>query len=318
MLADMWRQLAARASAAAPAARSSHSVTAIGNRVYVFSGEKEPRVPVGNDLHCYDLDRGSWTVCSTAGGAPGARVGHAAAAVGSQVYVFGGRTEVEMGEGLLDDLYCYDTVSATWSLVDAGGDKPCGRSYHAMVSDGHHIYLFGGCTKGRLNDLYSFDPVSRQWVKLPTHDAIKPRGGPGLAVVGHHIYVVAGFTGDETDDMHRFDTQSSTWETLNPRPNIPPISVFGMTTLQKSIIMFGGEVKPSTEGHAGAGGFSNEVYQYHTDRPENGWQKLAISGENPSPRGWLPATTTADGEVVIFGGLSPANERLCDLWALKP
>lgn len=316
-VADMWRQLvSSSAGVAAPMGRSSHSITAIAKKVYIFSGEKEPRVPVGNDLHCYDLDTGAWSLCQASGSAPSPRVGHASAALGSKLYIFGGRTEVMMGEGLLDDLHCYDTNSGEWSQVKTTGDTPPARSYHALVSTANKLYLFGGCSQDRHNDLYSYDPEACCWSQLPSHEAIKPRGGPGLAAVGHHLYVTAGFTGTEADDMHRFDIKTNTWETLNPQPNIPPISVFGITTLGTRMVIFGGELKPSAQGHAGAGGFSSDVYQYDTHTPGDGWQKVAISGGRPSPRGWLPTTATQDGEIVVFGGLSPDNERLADMWAL--
>lgn len=194
------------------------------------------------------------------------------------------------------------------------GPAPCGRSYLSMTSDGEQLYIFGGCSKERLNDLYAFNPSDATWTQLPTNPDIKPRGGSGLAVVDHKLYVIAGFTGEEVQDMYCFDLATHVWEKLNPQPNIPPISVFGTTVLKARILIIGGEVKPSDKGHAGAGGFSSAVYCYHTRNPLQGWTEVSTSGDAFSPRGWLPATTSSKDEVVIFGGLSPENERLNDLW----
>lgn len=111
----MWKRIICDSSVPPP--RSSHSVTAIGQKVYVFSGEKEPRVPINNQLRCFDLIKQCWSEVSAKGQLPPPRVGHGAAAIGSKLYVFGGRSSIEMGEGLISDLHCFDTQTGEWSLV---------------------------------------------------------------------------------------------------------------------------------------------------------------------------------------------------------
>ena len=41
---------------------------------------------------------------------------------------------------------------------------------------------------------------------------------------------------------------------------MPPRSVFGIACLANRIVLYGGEIDPSTKGHDGAGGFSSDVY----------------------------------------------------------
>lgn len=44
-----------------PAARSSHSITAISDKLYLWGGEQAPRVPITPpDVYCYDLEERSW------------------------------------------------------------------------------------------------------------------------------------------------------------------------------------------------------------------------------------------------------------------
>lgn len=88
-----------------PIDRSSHTLTAVGDKLYLFSGEHEARIAVDNDVYRYDPKAGVWGRLKTQGNGPTPRIACTAAAVGSQIWVFAGRDSVEMGEGAFDDLY---------------------------------------------------------------------------------------------------------------------------------------------------------------------------------------------------------------------
>lgn len=45
---------------APPQARSSHTLTAVGDELYLWGGEHEPRVPIGTDLYAYSLTDRRW------------------------------------------------------------------------------------------------------------------------------------------------------------------------------------------------------------------------------------------------------------------
>ena len=45
---------------AVPEPRSSHSLTWVDGKLYVFGGEHDPRVPVGSDVFAYDLATATW------------------------------------------------------------------------------------------------------------------------------------------------------------------------------------------------------------------------------------------------------------------
>ena len=115
-----WSRLAL---ADAPSARSTHRLSAIDGRGYLFGGEEEARQSIDSTVHCLDATAGTWTRPAAAygGGAPAAapqpRVGHAQAAVDGKLLVFGGRTGEEMGEAALDDLWQWDPMSALWEPV---------------------------------------------------------------------------------------------------------------------------------------------------------------------------------------------------------
>ena len=62
------------------------------------------------------------------------------------------------GEGVISDLYGFDTTRNAWFRPDTKGELPAPRSFHAMAACGSALYIFGGVgVAGRLNDLHQFD-----------------------------------------------------------------------------------------------------------------------------------------------------------------
>ncbi|KAL8611466.1 hypothetical protein ACOMHN_014521 [Nucella lapillus] len=314
-----WREIQC-GDAKKPLARSSHAVDVINRNAYVMGGEHQPRIPIGSAVWSLDLDSETWRELNTKGESVPPRNANASAVVGTNIYIFGGRQGVAMGEGSLADMYKLTTVDMKWSPVLMSGAVPEARSYHAMTAIGTTIYVFGGCTQtARLNDLYAFDIVSEFWKKLPTSPDISGRGGAGLTAIGPKLYVVGGFSGEETGDVHEFNTETSTWRQVNTTPSLPPRSVAGVTSLGKRIFVIGGEVDPSNAGHAGAGAFSDEVYVLDTGDEARGWQKWESRGSNRemSPRGWFSASPMSEDSIFLFGGNALDNSRLDDSFILK-
>eukprot|EP00850_Spirogloea_muscicola_P021734 SM000260S09930 [mRNA] locus=s260:29478:31061:+ [translate_table: standard] len=309
-------------------ARSSHAVAVVGRRAYAFGGEFQPRVPIDADVHVFDLDARRWSTAAASGDRPSAapqpklpcpRVGVAAAAVGPKLLVFGGRDE---GHAELGEAYAFDTATGTWQLLASGAASPPARSYHSLAagSDGKRVYTFGGCGEsGRLNDLWVYDVDAGSWRQLPSSSSCVPRGGPGLVVLRDQVYVIFGFNGAELGDMHRFDLKTETWEEVLQGGEKPsPRSVFGVSTVgDRYIVLFGGEVDPSDQGHLGAGRFSDETYVFDTLSRE--WSKAEVTTTNgdkhPGGRGWFAAAPFDNG-MLIAGGNSATNDRLDDMYLL--
>lgn len=305
-----------------PGARSSHAVSLVGQKAYVFGGEFTPRVPVDNYMHVFDLEQRTWAILDVTGDVPPPRVGVTMASIGSTIFVFGGRDQ-EHKE--LNELYSFDTITNKWSLLSSGDTGPPHRSYHSITADDSRIYIFGGCgNAGRLKDLWAFDTIAHNWIMFPLPgETCHPRGGPGLAACGGKIWVVYGFSGVELDDVHYFDPVTENWtlvETSGDKPS--PRSVFSTACIGKYIYIYGGEVDPSDLGHLGAGKFAQEVYALDSDT--HVWERLkeeADAGEHPGPRGWCAFSAgTMDGKdgLLVFGGNSPTNDRLGDIFFFIP
>lgn len=76
--------------------------------------------------------------------------------------MFGGLENDRISSSLI----VLDTDSHQWKEIQAGGEHPCGRHSHSMVSCGSHIYMFGGYDGEKtLGDLYTFDADACFWKK---------------------------------------------------------------------------------------------------------------------------------------------------------
>lgn len=305
-----------------PGARSSHAIALVGNKVYAFGGEFEPRVPVDNHLYVFDLHTLTWSIQEASGEAPPPRVGVAMAAVGPIIYFFGGRDATHQE---LNELYCFNTWTNQWKLLSSGETSPENRSYHSIAADSQNVYVFGGCgVDGRLNDLWAYNVVDQKWIKFPSPgEACKGRGGPGLEVVEGKIWVVYGFTGEEADDVYCFDIAKGEWKEVETKGEKPSArSVFSTAVVGKQIVIFGGEVDPSDLGHMGAGCFTGEAYGLDTETFEwRKWEDGVGTEEHPGPRGWCAfAAGSRDGKegLLVYGGNSPSNDRLDDIFFFTP
>jgi hypothetical protein len=84
------------------------------------------------------------------------------------------------------------------------------------------------------------------------------------------------------------------------------------------IIIFGGEVDPSAQGHSGAGGFAADVMKLDTKTLEFSTVPLAEGSVAPMPRGWTRIAADSENSFLLFGGLAGDDsnpERLDDMWA---
>ena len=88
-------------------------------------------------------------------------------------------------------------------------------------------------------------------------------------------------------------------------------------------MIFDGEVNPSAKGHAGAGGFENDLVLLDESTGKYLGSTPATSDGWPETRGWSDAEGVDEGNgkvyLIVFGCLSGDNanpRRLDDLWRL--
>ena len=309
--------------------RSSHTINQIGNKLFIFGGEEEPRVAIDSNLLSFDLIKQEWSVLDATENSPSQRLAHSSCVLGDKLYIFGGRCGVDMEDTSFNDLYEFDSSSNKWTKYNEenNGVWPEKRSYHTMAALNNKIYIFGGCSTnhGRLNDLFEFDLEIRKWTKLNSCEDIKGRGGSALVAFESSdetkepslLYVIAGFCGEELDDCYQYNIVEKKWSKSVSLPR--KLSVFAYSSIKRRsnlrLVVHGGEVDPSTLGHKGAGEFCNDTYVFDGQS----WIECEFqeNSQRPSNRGWHYGCSGENGKFYIFGGNLEDNERTNELWCLE-
>jgi hypothetical protein len=315
-----------------PLARSSHGLSVLGGRwLFLHGGEHVARTPLEGAQSTWlgDLEAGTWEALVPDESAPPPRIAHAQAASSNTVYLFGGRTGVDMHETALNDLWAWSADTRVWKCLETTNDPPPARSFHRMLCvDDNSLYVFGGCgVAGRLADLHRLDVPTLTWYALPVSN-LRGRGGPNFVALSRattlQLLVWAGFCGEESRDGQVYDTATDTWQAKLELAELRPRSVCVSATLASHVVLFGGEVNPSDRGHEGAGGFSDQVVLLGTDpTATTTTTKLTVApslvAKGPVARGWSAGDSDGANSLYLFGGLTGDDvqpERLDDLWKL--
>ena len=130
--------------------RSSHSLTVIDGRAYIFGGESSPGVLAGDEVHIVSLPSSSNAgepdyKCVPAleqdGSGPGPRAGHTASAIGDRIYIFGGRGKDKKPLEENGRVWVFDTDSLHWSHLEPTENTPypSARYQHASVISEHPL-----------------------------------------------------------------------------------------------------------------------------------------------------------------------------------
>ncbi|KAG7600536.1 Kelch repeat type 1 [Arabidopsis suecica] len=316
-----------------PGPRCSHGMAVIGDKLYCLGGELKPNEAIDKDLYVFDFKTHTWSIAPANGDIPRiSTFGVRMVAVGTKLYVFGGRNEKRE----FSDFYSYDTVKNEWKFLtklDVEGG-PEARTFHSMASDENYVYVFGGVNKGgglmktpeRFRTVEAYNVADGKWVQLPDPgENFEKRGGAGFLVAQGKIWVVYGFATSslpggksdyESNAVQFFDPALGKWtevETTGAKPSAR--SVFAHAAVGKHIIIFGGEIWPDPKAHLGPGTLSNEGYALNTETLV--WEKFGGGDEPEMPRGWTAYTTaTLYGKngLLMHGGKLPTNGRADDLY----
>ena len=141
---------------------------------------------------------------------------HAAAVVGSKIYVFGGLNN----ETIFSSLNVLDTNTLQWEELVGHGEWPCARHSHSLVAYGSKLFMFGGYSGEKvLGDLYSFDIQTCLW-KVEKVGGRSPhaRFSHSMFVYKNYIGVIGGCpVRQHCQQLALLDMRSLVWKhvTLN-------------------------------------------------------------------------------------------------------
>nr|Q8H4D4.1 RecName: Full=tRNA wybutosine-synthesizing protein 2/3/4; Includes: RecName: Full=tRNA wybutosine-synthesizing protein 3 homolog; Short=tRNA-yW-synthesizing protein 3; AltName: Full=tRNA(Phe) 7-((3-amino-3-carboxypropyl)-4-demethylwyosine(37)-N(4))-methyltransferase; Includes: RecName: Full=tRNA wybutosine-synthesizing protein 2 homolog; Short=tRNA-yW-synthesizing protein 2; AltName: Full=tRNA(Phe) (4-demethylwyosine(37)-C(7)) aminocarboxypropyltransferase [Oryza sativa Japonica Group]BAC20692. len=172
-----------------PSPRMGHTITVVGNDIYVVGGRSGPS-EILNDIWVLERSNNRWSKVDCSGDFFRPRHRHAAAAVDRKVYVFGGLSD----DGLCSCMNIMDTASIQWNVISPDDKWPCARHSHSLVSYGSKLFLFGGHDGQRaLNDFYSFDTTTLKWNKENTNGkAPSPRFSHCMFIYKDYLGILGG------------------------------------------------------------------------------------------------------------------------------
>ena len=132
-----------------PGGRGLHSMTAVGQKLYVFGGAPQSG-QFFDDFYVLDTEIMEWTQLKPTGESPGVRGAQVASCHGSKIYFWGGARRigknVEVSMGPLEygpELYVYDTEADEWQWPEVTGMQ------RGFVPDGEVIPAAVDCRAPR-------------------------------------------------------------------------------------------------------------------------------------------------------------------------
>lgn len=184
-----------------PGERDGHSACGIGQFMYVFGGYEEIIERFGQDVYRLDLSTYTWQLLTCIGEPPVHRDFHSATAIGTNMFIFGGRSDLSgignFGPDYYSNKVCYlDTLSLRWHNPSIHPPLPTGRRSHSALNLDGKLLIFGGYngrTKEHKNDLWLLDPSCWSWREMvPFGAAPNPRRRQALCRVGSKIFLFGG------------------------------------------------------------------------------------------------------------------------------
>jgi hypothetical protein len=193
-----------------------------------------------------------------------------------------------------------------------GAVIPPARYDHSLVTDGTHLYLFGGHGPDVLADFWTYDIASNAWTEISafgpqarySHNAIWDSGRNTLVLFG-------GQNGTKFyDDVWEFDPAQSLWTQVTFAGSAPAARSGAGAAFDQAGHLF------ITHGLTNQGR-SDDTWQY--DLAARSWTEVSPANKRPVKRCLMRAVwDSLKQRLIIFGGQTDSTPILDDLWAWSP
>jgi hypothetical protein len=228
----------------APEPRRRHTAVWTGAEMVVWGGESSTSQPPFGTGGRYDPKTDTWRGLSDTA-APAPRRDHAAVWTGTEMLVWGGRTD----GGNTADGGRYDPATDSWASISASG-RPRPRAYPGAVWDGAHLVVVGGLREPDGSSgpyAATYDPSNDTWTSLAdppnaTYEEQYPNNEwfPALVWTGQGLVIWRSPGGARYDPV--------AWDKLSPQGEhlvVPPSGFVGMSGVWTGteVIIWGGRPK---------------------------------------------------------------------------
>jgi hypothetical protein len=184
---DSWQALP---TAGAPSGRHHHSAVWTGTQMIVWGGQFNWNADSNTDTGGVftpgaSFSSGSWKATSTSG-APSKRTWHSATWTGTEMIIWGGRSQ----SGARSGGGAYDPTTDSWRTLSSVGAPPA--SYrHAALWTGKELLIIGGCCSPPTH-YHSYDPTTDTWKQSVITSALFQRYGMAAAWTGKGFIFYGG------------------------------------------------------------------------------------------------------------------------------
>ena len=232
---------------------------------------------------------------------------NSAVAIGSDVYMFDGRTYVKK-----------DPDNALWMLSTSIGNiywkriiSECTPSYRCDHSGWEHegkMWIFGGYygIMSYCNELLCFNPSTNEWTTPKCSGSVPtPLGQHATTQVKDKVWLFGGMNPAFLDDLFELDMSSLTWTeipTTQPRPN--GRLYFSLNAITESKLLLHGSMVGVFDTQSLEEQPSEEGSSWIMDLPSQSWKKcFSFEGSSHSHTG----TTGLNKCVIMIGGQNSYN-----------
>ena len=206
--------------------RSSHSITVIQGKAYIFGGKDSSGKLADDNIHIIrlpakkpsNLGEPEYKCVPSLGQdddtkVPGPRTGHTACALGYRIYVFGGKGQDQQALEEHGKIWIFDTELLRWSCLEPTTENPYppARYQHSAVASEHPL------PNNNVSDTASYAEQIKSTVsKIPSliGKASPPKEPHGSIIVCSGL----SSSSDTMTDVWTFTVASNTW---SPLPSIP-------------------------------------------------------------------------------------------------
>jgi N-acetylneuraminic acid mutarotase len=234
---DSWS-----AAPSMPRPRYAHSAFAVGDAMYVVGGivqDEEGGCETVNSVLKFDCRMQAWSEVASV---PAERDNAGACVLGSDIYIFGGKSE---SGAPTSTTYRFNTETNEWATLAPMSEATSQDS--VSVLDGL-IYVMGGLDSDEnfISSIHRFDPLGNLWTAVESMSVA--RTSLGSFVLGGIIYAVGGVDGEgrKLSLMERYSVASDSWSEVVGGELGAARSAFGALVVQLEVGLFDSLIAQAT------------------------------------------------------------------------